>query len=88
MGEMVNALKNISKLPSNALIQFPSGRWGYVGSVDMRLAFVRKDGTECTAQDVENAAIAGPAFAGLKTKAWDTKDAAIAAAAAIGIVVA
>lgn len=30
--------------PINQLIQYPSGRWGFIGRVDGRLAYTHKDG--------------------------------------------
>jgi hypothetical protein len=74
-------------LPGHALIQFPSGRWGFAGKVDSRLAHVMKDGTEVTPAAAKIAREFGPALAGVKTRTWDTSDAAIEAAASIGIAV-
>jgi hypothetical protein len=55
------------------LIQFPSGRWGFVGRVPATLAYICKDGSTPSKQQFENAHIAGPHFAGLKARAWDTR---------------
>ena len=66
------------------LIQFPSGRWGFAGQVPAVLAYIRKDGLPLTEKDVDNAAIAGPGIAGLKTRSWATEDEAKRAARAIG----
>ena len=86
MGEIAGAMKMLGSIPPAAcLIKFPSGRWGFVGSVDYRLAFVRKeDGSEPTIAEVEKAKSFGVGFSNLKTRAWETKEAAIAAADAIG----
>lgn len=80
---MANQIWGMGKLPSNSVMQYPSGRWGFVGSVDSRLAYVRKDGSEATEDDLSSARIAGPNVAGLKTRTFDTKEAALAAAEAI-----
>jgi hypothetical protein len=72
------------ELPENALIQFPSGRWGFVGKVDARLSYVRLDGAPLTAEDTKTVREFGPSLAKVKTLAWPTAEAAIAAAEAIG----
>ena len=77
-----------SELPENALIQFPSGRWGFAGKVDARLSYVRTDGAPLTAEDFEIIRGFGPALAKVKALAWDTKEEALAAADAIGAKVA
>lgn len=45
------------RLPQNCLNHYPSGRWGFVGSVDARLAYVRKDGSPATDDDLAGARI-------------------------------
>lgn len=38
-------------LPANEIIQFPTGKWGFVGRVSLSLSFGRKDGTPLTDED-------------------------------------
>ncbi len=40
-------------LPANEIIQFPTGKWGFVGRVSLSLLFCRKDGVVLTAADEE-----------------------------------
>ena len=70
------------------LIQYPSGRWGFVGCVPQRLAY---DGS---AEDMATAALCGPGLAAkiaarhgrtFKVLAWDTEAQARAAAAALNV---
>lgn len=72
----------ISDLPSNVLVQFPTGLWGFRGSVRVDLAYVRPDGSTPTRDEFYKAAKFGPRLAGLCTRTWDTKEAAMAAISA------
>lgn len=72
------------KMAPNCILQYPSGRWGFAGSVHPRLAFVRKDGGTPEARQLWEARQFGPRLAGLKTRSWATEEEARAAAAAIG----
>lgn len=65
-------------LPSNALIQFPSGRWGFVGRVDARLSM------SGTPEEIETARRFGEGLSKAKRLSWATREEAVAAAAAIG----
>jgi len=38
--------------PINNIIQYPSGRWGFVGRVSPKLAYVNKDGSELSESEV------------------------------------
>ena len=38
-------------LPENALIQYPTGKWGFVGRVSLSLTYGRKDGSPLTPVD-------------------------------------
>lgn len=60
------------------VIQFPSGRWGFVGSVPEALAF------EGTAEEIQKARQFGPGFAKVKAVSFATKEDAIAEASAKG----
>ena len=76
----------IGTLPANSVIRYPSGRWGFVGSVDARLAFIGADGHEPTADELRRVALVGLGIVkSVKTRAWDTREEAIAAAEAIGL---
>jgi hypothetical protein len=71
------------KLPLN-VIQFPTGTWGFVGRVPAALAHVMTDGSPVTAEAAKIAASFGPALANVKTRAWETREAAVAAAQDLG----
>ncbi len=72
-------------LPLNKINQFPSGRWGFVGSVSLCLGYVCKDGSEPTPEQYKAAQMCGPQIAGLKTRAWESREDALAAAEAVGV---
>lgn len=46
----------LKNLPTNNVMQYPSGRWGFVGRVDITLSFARKDGEPLTDADKANIA--------------------------------
>lgn len=79
------------KLPQNCVIQFPSGTWGFVGSVDIRLGYLLDGHTINTDEDVATAA----SFSGiearfrprLKTRTYPTKEDAELAAESINATV-
>ena len=77
----------IGKLPANCLIKNPAKSFSFVGSVDARLGYKRKDGSEPSDEELRNAAKFGPRLAGLVTRTYPTREAAIAAADAIGATV-
>jgi len=60
MGELQSAMRMLGSLPKNLITQFPSGRWGFVGSVNAQLLYRRKDSQPLTDQDCENIASFGP----------------------------
>lgn len=71
------------------LIQFPSGKFGFVGRVPVELAFVYD-----SVEDVKNAQHSGPGIAGkiaaregrtFGTRVWETREAALAAATLLNI---
>ena len=73
---------------SASVIQFPSGKWGFVGRVPAALSFEYE-----SEDDVRNAAACGPGLARriaeragrrFGTRVWDTKEEALTSAAAIG----
>lgn len=66
------------KLPENDVIQFPTGRWGFVGRVRADLAYVAKDGTPATEEQLDTAQRFGPRLAGVTTRTFDTREEALA----------
>lgn len=73
-------LKQQATMTKNNLLQFPSGTWGFVGSVYQHLMFVKKDNSEITQDDLKNAGHFGPAVAGVKQRSWPTPLEALKAA--------
>jgi hypothetical protein len=72
---------NLAKINTCNLIQYPSGRWGFVGKVPAVLAFINKETGEApTDEQVAKANSFGVRFSGLKTRSWATKEEAEAAA--------
>ena len=76
----------LGNLPPNCLIGNPAGTFHFVGSVDARLGYTRRDGSEPSEQELRNAAQHGPRLAGLVTRTFPTREAAFAAAREIGVV--
>lgn len=71
-GETMNA-----KYPTNNLTQYPSGVWGFCGTVDADLVYAQADGTKATDAQLETAAKRGPRLAGLVSRTWETREAAL-----------
>lgn len=69
----------LGALPANQIIRFPSGRYGFVGRVDARLAYVTADGGVPTDAQMAAARHCGPGIAGLKTRSYATEEEARAA---------
>lgn len=68
------------KLPENVLEQYPSGRWGFVGSVRADLAICRVDGSPASEDEIAQAKQFGLGFcSGLTTRSFATEADAIAA---------
>jgi hypothetical protein len=84
-GPRRNIVWGIGKLPPNKVIQYPSGRWGFVGSVDARLSFVRKDGSTPSPKEFQDAQLVGPQMVGLKTRSWGSREEAIEEARRLGL---
>ena len=62
------------------VMQFPTGRWGFVGAVPAALAWQRKDGAPMTAADWHTVKhCSAPAMFGYKAVTFDTEAAARAA---------
>ena len=75
----------MTTLPANHVMQFPSGRWGFVGHVDTRLAFVQADGSAPTDKQLDTARHCGPGFAKLRKRTWDSRETALEAARDLGV---
>lgn len=68
------------------LIKNPTGSFSFVGwAVDGRLLFATQDGNIPTAAELKTAQIVGPRMAHLKTRTWDSPEAAMRFAEALGI---
>jgi hypothetical protein len=70
-------------------IQYPSGRWGFVGHVPMQLAHTALDGSPLDTETANLIQRHGPGMFKSKAKsvAFDTEAEAIAAATALGLTV-
>jgi len=77
MSELAGALKTLGAIREASVIKYPTGRWGFVGSVPAHLAYLTEDGQRPTVKQFQNAAIAGPRIAGLVTRTWETEAAAL-----------
>jgi hypothetical protein len=78
------------RLPDNVLIDYPTGKWGFVGHVDVRLCWVMEDGSfvppDVCQRIVESCYPAMVRKAhGVKTRAFDTREEAVAFAAELGL---
>lgn len=73
----------IGKLPANVITQYPSGRWGFVGGVDARLAYVTLAGETPTDDQLWAVRLCGPRMAGLKSRSFATEADARAALASL-----
>lgn len=67
------------------LIQFPTGSYGFAGSIPVELAFVAKDGSAPTERQLEIERRCGPGFAKLKSRSWPTAAEALAEASRLGV---
>lgn len=68
------------------LIKNPTGSFSFVGwAVDGRLLFATQDGNIPTRAELETASRVGPRLAGLKTRAWNSPEAAMRFAQDLGI---
>ena len=78
-------------LPTNEIIQFPSGKWGFVGRVSISLIYSRKDDTTLTPEDeaeiVRLNSVGGRFVTGkgtaFKRLVWDTREDAKACLATV-----
>lgn len=62
------------------VIQYPSGNWGFVGSVHAMLTWQNKDGTPLTDSDIEKLRYLSNPGMLYKSKSFKTKDDALKAA--------
>ena len=76
MGEMTQAFKILGDLPKNQIIQYPSGRWGFVGSVNIALLYRRIDGAPLTEEDMKDIQQVGVGFlkSRIKSISFATKE--------------
>ena len=75
------------------LIKYPSGRWGFAGTVPMKLAYAHDDGTplsEAEAKELSEASIPAMYAKSIKAKSlsWPDKESALKAAKDAGVSVA
>lgn len=79
MNGLAQAARILANLPKNHVTQFPSGRWGFCGSVRADLAYRRKDGSPLTDVDIDNIRQVGPRLAGVASVTFDSREDALAA---------
>jgi hypothetical protein len=92
MSELANAIRMISNLGLN-VTRYPSGKYGFVGRVPSDLAYVKEDGTTPTEQECQEVAQASFRAMvckrlGIKTRVFETEEAAREAAKQAGYSVA
>jgi len=78
--ELEQATTLLAHLPENQLIG-RDGCWQFVGRVNARLAYERKDGQPTTDENCRNAQRFGPNLAGMKTRIFETRENALASLA-------
>jgi hypothetical protein len=75
----------VGGLPTNQLIDFPSGRWGFVGRAHAQLSWVKKDGEELSEEDIPILMDASnPSMLGYKQRSFKTVYEAFMAAKRLG----
>jgi len=83
---MASALRALGKLPPHVLIEYSTGKWGFVGSVHPDLSYRMTDGSSVPAELRQKIASFGRGL--FKNQvvscAWDSRQDAIDAAEAIG----
>jgi hypothetical protein len=86
------AINKQAGFPENQLLDFPSGKWGFVGNVDARLGHVYKDGRELgdplsdeDEAEMQKAKSFGVGFTDLKTRVFHSPYDAMAAAKKLGL---
>jgi hypothetical protein len=79
MSEMARALKALSKLPQNVLMQGSNGKWFFRGSVRADLLYLTKDGKAPSLKDFQNAASFGAGIVGLRSRVWNSEAEALEA---------
>jgi len=78
-----NAIATAAMPRPLTVLQYPSGRWGFAGSVPVELAFEMKDGSALDPDQVRIALSCGPGFAKkMRSRSWATREEAEAAAKA------
>jgi hypothetical protein len=69
-----------------SVIQYPSGTWGFVGSVPIQLGFVTKAGNTVTAAEVESQMRLPASYRTIKDRVFQSEDEAWNEAARLGFV--
>jgi ABC-type lipoprotein export system ATPase subunit len=67
------------------IVATPTGKFYFVGNVPTALGFVSKDGNAVTDQYIQDQLMLPSAYRSIKTRVFDTHDAAQAAASELGI---
>lgn len=67
------------------IVGTPTGKFYFVGNVPMALGFVGKDGDAVSDEYIRDQLMLPSAYRSIKTRVWDTFEAAREAAEAIGI---
>ena len=79
------AMQSIQGIKRPYLMRFPSGKWGFVGSVPLQLAFEHKDGSELTVEEGHKVASFGVGlFKNIRTRTWIAAIDAMQAAQDVG----
>ena len=59
-----------------SIIQYPTGRWGFVGRVPVALGCVQQNGQAPTPKQADAVAHCGPGIVGLRPRTWESREAA------------
>lgn len=78
---LAHVARLLSNLPRNSLAQYPTGRWGFVGSVRADLCYKRPDGEPLTGENVAEIRQFGPRLAGVTGVSFETREDALTALA-------
>jgi len=80
-GELSHAIHTLnSKKFVTGIQKYPSGRFGFVGSIPNELAFKnKKTGAPATPEEIEKGKRFGPGHAGLSPQTWASEEEAVAA---------
>lgn len=80
MSEIAGALNLLGSITTCQTIQYPSGRWGFVGLVPIELSYIQLNGDPPTAEQANDIRKFGPGLVrSCKRRAWDTEELALEA---------